>query len=136
MSRCGYSDDIENWSLIRWRGAVTSAMRGKRGQEFLIELLAALDALPKKELVANELEVEGSYCTLGAIGAARGVDLKQLDPNETKQVSEAFGIANAMAREIMFENDEGGGFWQPETPAERWARMREWVARQIKDGEA
>jgi hypothetical protein len=37
MSRSGYSDDLENWSLIRWRGAVASAIRGRRGQAFLRE---------------------------------------------------------------------------------------------------
>lgn len=25
MSRSGYSDDVENWQLIRWRGQVASA---------------------------------------------------------------------------------------------------------------
>jgi len=35
MSRSGYVDngDIEQWDLIRWRGAVASAIRGKRGEE-------------------------------------------------------------------------------------------------------
>lgn len=33
MSRCGYSDDYDQWALIRWRGAVESAIRGKRGQD-------------------------------------------------------------------------------------------------------
>ena len=46
MSRSGYGDDIGQWDLIRWRGAVQSAMCGKRGQAFLKEMLAALDALP------------------------------------------------------------------------------------------
>ena len=38
MSRSGYSDDLDNWDLIRWRGQVSSAIRGKRGQGFLREL--------------------------------------------------------------------------------------------------
>jgi hypothetical protein len=46
MSRSGYSDDHSEWDLIRWRGAVASAIRGKRGQAFLRELLVALDAMP------------------------------------------------------------------------------------------
>jgi hypothetical protein len=60
MSRSGYSDDCEDvlaWG--RWRGRVASAIRGKRGQAFLKELLAALDALPEKRLVANDLKVTG-----------------------------------------------------------------------------
>ncbi|KGC50992.1 hypothetical protein DO66_5867 [Burkholderia pseudomallei] len=35
MSRSGYSDDCGGWSLIRWRGAVNSAIKGARGQKFL-----------------------------------------------------------------------------------------------------
>ncbi|ENQ7660184.1 hypothetical protein ACEQOL_006537 [Pseudomonas aeruginosa] len=41
MSRSGYCDDLDNWSLICWRGAVSSAIKGKRGQAFLIELREA-----------------------------------------------------------------------------------------------
>jgi hypothetical protein len=65
VSRSGYSDGCEGWDLIRWRGAVESAIRGKRGQAFLKELLAALDALPEKKLVANELvTLQGQVCIL------------------------------------------------------------------------
>ena len=45
MSRSGYSDDCDTWPLICWRGAVASALRGRRGQQFLIELRDALDAI-------------------------------------------------------------------------------------------
>jgi len=46
------SDDYDsnNWDYICWRGAVASALRGKRGQSFLRDLLAAVDArLGKRE---------------------------------------------------------------------------------------
>lgn len=57
MSRSGYSEDWdgENWTFIRWRGAVKSALRGKRGQAFLREALAALDAMPEKRLITHDL---------------------------------------------------------------------------------
>ena len=55
MSRSGYSEDCDGWALVRWRGAVKSAIRGQRGQAFLRELLAALDAIPDKRLIAEEL---------------------------------------------------------------------------------
>lgn len=49
MSRSGYCDDGENgWATICWRGAVKSALRGKRGQSFLLELAEAMDAMPTK----------------------------------------------------------------------------------------
>lgn len=143
MSRSGYCDDIEdNWRHICWRGAVNSALKGKRGQGFLIELRDALDAMPVKRLVANELQADGEFCTLGVLGAKRGMDLAKLDPDCAESVSAAFDIAGAMAREIVYENDEYGGEhqWQPdgtyqyvkESPEHRWTRMRAWVDSQIQ----
>lgn len=127
MGRSGYSDDIENdWSLICYRGAVKSAIRGKRGQGFLRELLAALDALPEKRLIAGDLEKDGAVCALGAIGRARGIDMSAIDPEDTETVAGAFDIAESMAREIVFENDDDFGY-HPETPEERYARVRKWV---------
>ena len=55
MSRSGYSDEGSSWDTIRWRGAVAAALRGKRGQQVLAEILAALDAMPEKELIAEAL---------------------------------------------------------------------------------
>ena len=39
-------------------------------------------------------------------------------------------IAGCMVQEVMFENDEAGGYYsrQNETPEQRWGRMRGWVA--------
>jgi hypothetical protein len=131
VSRSGYGDYIENnWELIIWRGAVASAMRGKRGQAFLKELLAAMDALPEKKLIAHELEAKGHVCAIGSVGAARGIDMSKLDPEDRDSVGRAFGIAPAMAAEIVFMNDEFD--WSgKESPEVRFARMREWVRRQI-----
>lgn len=129
MSRSGYCDELDDqWQLIRWRGAVTSALRGKRGQKFLIELRDALDAMPTKELIANELQADGHFCTLGVIGAARGIDMAEINPEDSEHVSRLFGIAEAMAREIVYENDEVG---YDKTPAERWQRIRKWVEANI-----
>ncbi len=125
MSRSGYSDDLENWSLIRWRGAVNSALTGARGQSFLRELADAMDAMPEKKLVADKLvDEEGCFCTLGVIGASRGIDMTNMDPHDAESVAGAFGIATAMAQEIVYENDE---CWTKETPEDRWLRMRNWV---------
>lgn len=109
MSRSGYSDECDGWALIRWRGAVTSAIRGARGQAMLRELVQALDALPEKSLATDNLETaHGEYCTLGALGRARGMDMTTIDPEDRAAVAEAFGIAEALAAEIMFENDDCG----------------------------
>lgn len=135
MSRSGYSDyEIDNWELICWRGAVASAIRGKRGQAFLRELLAALNAMPEKRLIPNDFEADGEYCTLGVIAHQRGVDLQSFlnsdDYAERDLITNGLGVAWALVAEIMYENDESR--WD-EAPEQRWQRMRAWVARQIKE---
>lgn len=126
MSRSGYSDDCNGWSLIRWRGAVASALRGKNGQAFLREALAALDALPKPELIKNDLAADGAFCLLGAVGKARSADLSAVDTWDHEGVAALFGLPHAMACEIMHENDDGG-IYSGETPRARWERMRAWI---------
>lgn len=142
MGRSGYIDGYgdsadERWSLICWRGAVSSAMRGRRGQEFLKEMLAALDAMPEKKLIKEDLVDEydsNLVCSFGAVGQSRGLDMSNLDPEDSDSVSEVFGIARAMAREIVYINDEWS---RRQTPEERFTRMRAWVEgniRKVKDG--
>lgn len=133
MSRSGYSDDIEDqWSFIRWRGCVASAIRGKRGQALLREMLEALDAMPVKALIAEELELNGEYCALGVLGKKRGIDMSQLDPGEPTEIGIAFNIASPLAQEIVYHNDEGNPY--NFTPEKRWQYMRNWVANNIRNG--
>ena len=139
MSRSGYSDDCEDtWGLIRWRGAVASAIRGKRGQALLRELAVALDAMPVKELISEQLiSADGAFCTLGVLGAARGLAMTDVDPGDGVAVAELFGIAEALAKEVVFENDRDDGVGpMDETPNERWTRMRKWVGENIATGAA
>jgi len=140
VSRSGYHDDLDPWDLIRWRGAVVSAIRGERGQSFLREMLAALDAIPDKRLIAHELVVKDGVqpdtngcCALGAVALCRNLDVTDVDPEDGETVAHVFGIAKAMAREVLYENDEGGRY--NETPEQRWTRMRAWVVAQIRGGE-
>lgn len=131
MSRSGYSDDCDGWALIRWRGAVAAAIRGTRGQELLHGLAAALDAMPEKRLIANELITsDGAVCALGALGVACGrvEEMRKVDPEDREQVAGFFGISEALAAEIQFLNDEQ---WYGGTPEMRWQRMREWVQKQL-----
>lgn len=139
MSRSGYSEDVDDsWELICWRGAVKSALRGSRGQAFLRELVAALDAMPDKRLIANGFVNEGGCCAMGAVALARGIDpevireIEELSDPENDLGDEgalgaakALDIAPAMAKEIAFENDE---MWSSEgAGAKRWQRMRAWA---------
>lgn len=130
MSRSGYSEDadFDQWQNIMWRGRVASSIRGKRGQAFLRDLLAALDALPDKRLIAGDLEIGGQVCAIGALGKQRGINMQALDPEDSETVAATFDIADPLAREVVFMNDEGA--WN-ETPERRWQRMRGWVARLI-----
>jgi hypothetical protein len=139
MSRSGYSDVSNGWDIIRYRGAVASALRGRRGQAFLVELLTALDHLREKKLVANMMQDGDTVCALGSVGRARGLDMTSLDLNRYDEhefgdvVARAFGIPPALAREIMWENDEMAQYWRTETPEQRFERVRAWVASQIKE---
>jgi hypothetical protein len=139
MSRSGYSDDCDGWQLIMWRGAVASAIRGKKGQAFLREMAAALDALPGRALIANSFQAGAGVCALGSVCASRGIEAPKLPDNEywddydhgaREFAKRALGIPNALAAEVMFLNDDG---WYEETPEQRWTRMRAWVAKQIKE---
>lgn len=132
MSRSGYSEECDdNWARIMYRGAVASAMRGARGQKLLKETLVALDEMPVKELVEGELEANGQYCTLGALGKKRGFALSNIDPEDSDAVAKAFDISPALVKEIVFENDEGCYYNSRESPKDRWQRMRAWVANKI-----
>lgn len=133
MSRSGYTEDDgdeDQWATIRWRGAVASAMRGKRGQAFLSEVLTAMDALPEKKLVSMELEHNGAVCAIGSVGKARGIDMSGIDVEDYSRVASIFGINEKLAQEIMWMNDDAGP-WK-ETDEQRFERMRKWVERNIR----
>lgn len=130
MSRANYSDDLEQGVLAMWRGAVRSAINGRRGQAFLKEMLAALDALPQKRLISDALECGGEVCAIGSVGKARGIDMSRLDPEYSEQIAHTFGIADALTREIEYINDEAE--WKAETPEERFVRVRAWVVSKIR----
>ena len=130
MSRHGYTDDFHDEPLVfgRWRGCVASAIRGRRGQKLLRDLRDALDAMLEKRLIQQELESEGEVCALGAVGRARGIEMIGIDPEDSERVAATFDIAEPLAREIMYENDEDYGDL---TPEQRWRHMRAWVESKI-----
>lgn len=166
MSRSGYSDDNEDHlALGRWRQAVKRACEGKRGQTLLRELVEALDAMQDKRLSSGSFATaEGEFCTLGVLGVRRGTkmdDLGDEDDCDPAEVGQRFGIAPAMAAEIMYLNDEyAADEWKwvdvelcgPVRPywpdygrhtksmrvhndnhlVERWQSMRAWAAKQLK----
>ena len=141
MSRSGYVDDGDECEKLNlWRGAVDRSIAGKRGQAFLREMAAALDAMPVKELVTDLIvDADKSVCAIGAVALSRGLDVSDLDADDSSQVAARFGISRALACEIEYENDECGGSYRDgmyyqETPAERWTRMRKWVDEHLTAG--
>jgi hypothetical protein len=91
-------------------------------------MLAALDAMPSKRLVSQDLvTADGDVCAMGCVLAKRGADVSNVDPEDYEAVAAVTGLAEAMVREIAYENDE-----RNETPEHRWTRMRAWTVRQIK----
>lgn len=132
MSRSGYCDDMDSqWSYITWRGAVTAALRGKRGQAFLHEMLQAMAALPERKLISHDLQRDGAVCAIGAVGKARGIDMTGLDPEDYETVAAKFGIARALAQEIVYLNDEAPPY--NETDEQRFERMRRWIEDELFD---
>jgi len=164
MSRSGYVDDMsDEWAAIRYRGAVSSAVRGKRGQAFLREMLAALDAMPEKRLAAGALVFDGQpdipwnpypeedvivggdqlvtgrgevvhigdVCAMGCLGKARGVQMDRIDAYDPPQVAGLFGIAEALAREVSYVNDED--WYGVSAPERRFARVRNWIVSNIRE---
>lgn len=130
MSRSGYSDDAENVAL--WRGMVASAIRGKRGQRLLLDLVQALDAMPEKRLIKGELITDaGEVCALGSVGVKRGIEMTGLDPEDADTVAARFDIAPCLAQEIEFLND-GDFDWKETTPEQRWQNMRAWAVRHLR----
>lgn len=166
MSRSGYTDDFDDpLAHGRWRQAVRRAVEGKRGQALLRDLVEALDAMPDKRLYPGSFATaDGEFCTLGALGAKRGTkmdDLGDEDECDTGTVGQRFGIAPAMAAEIMYLNDEYAvDCWKwvevefcgpvrphwpdygchtrqvrvhnDRHPQERWERMRAWALKNLR----
>jgi hypothetical protein len=58
--------------------------------------------------------------------------MTNLDPEQADEVGKTFNIAEAMAREVVFQNDEAF-YGSEETPEYRYERMLEWVNLQIKE---
>lgn len=137
MSRHGYSDfydSDDNGAL--YRGRVERVITSIRGQAFMREMVACLDAMPVKQLAAEVFVEPDPYaddgalqvCAMGAVALARGIDTTGLSEAEPMYVADALGIHEILAAEIAYMNDE----WFDRVDANvRHARMRDWAASQI-----
>lgn len=172
MSRSGYvdSDGCDEYDELRaagWRANVRRAVAGRNGQKFLWELYQALEAVPERRLTQGALQntETGEVCSLGALAVHRkmvippefcttGAADEEMDEYEfADAMGPLFGVKDMLAREIMYENDEGDVWhWEDDgtrcdgvrfgdtrkvrrydTPEERWQRMRRWVVSHLKN---
>jgi hypothetical protein len=66
--------------------------------------------------------------------------MTEVDPSEPSEVAPLFNIAECLAQEVVYMNDEyydqtltdDHRAYRDYTPEERWQKMREWAAKQIK----
>lgn len=137
MGRSGYTDDYdEDIPGCLWRQAVHRATTGYRGQHLLRKLRDALDLMPVKRLIADAIKdpLTGEVCALGALdpNAPRYNGDDDWEEGHARELAKHFGIAHALAAEIVYMNDEANSWRsQEETPEARWIRMRAWVESQI-----
>lgn len=143
MGRHGYVDDCDQtWDWVRWRGAVASAIRGKRGQAFLKELLDSLDAMPVKRLIAKDLvTTEGEVCAIGSVVVNRGLNVAELPVSCYETIAEKLGINSKLVQEIEYINDETNYYVENNeyfkmTPEKRFEHVREWVIENLRSQQA
>lgn len=133
MSRSGYGEgDSDSNFCYLWESIVKRSINGRRGQAFLRELAKAMDEMPVKRLILDDLVTPaGECCTIGVVCKARGVDTSEVDVGDRDEVGGLVGISGVMAAEIEYYNDEVGP--PDETPEQRWVRMRHWVGQRMKE---
>jgi hypothetical protein len=143
MSRYCDSDDYdwEPWMEGQAAGALRSAIRGRRGQQLLRDLVAGLDALPEPELAAGLLEdpETGCVCALGAVRLQRGpeaVPLRlatglRLDPSDPdldwRDLAEPFDISKTLANEVIAQNEFCSMRNDEQSRRRRWLSVRAWA---------
>jgi hypothetical protein len=92
--------------------------------------------MPVKRLIADAIKDDsGEVCALGALDPkAPAYDPDEYEEGHARELADHFGIAHALAAEIVYMNDEYMSWRGHETPEERWTRMRAWVESQIVTG--
>lgn len=114
---------------------MTDVCESAEAQMFLRELLDVLDDIPEKRLIGDALFKDGRCCALGALVRARGLG-GVVTNGSTQADADALGVPLELMEEITGENDRyefGDDGYGPETAAERFVRVRAWVASKIRE---
>jgi len=128
VSRISYCDEEDfPGQFDLWQGNCERSLRGKKGQEELGELRAALLDLPDKRLLHKALEdEEGGVCAIGAYGKRKGVDLSKFDlDTDTDEVGIVGGMPRLVAWKVVEMNDFQ--FDRHFTPEQRYEKMLAWI---------
>lgn len=156
MSRFDGAGDGEGaMPYALWQHNAEMALKGKRGQQALRDMKAALGALPKRELIeGNLIEVKRDeddldkivgfegVCAVGAYALYKGQTPEQLrgwnryysggddegDCWSTSEAGKAAGLTYTLAWELSQRNDET---YSDLTPSARWWAMYGWVCSEL-----
>jgi hypothetical protein len=139
MSRLYYSDNDYDQEIGVARGRRLSAIRSQRGQRFLRDLVAALDALPTPELHSGALEDSktGCCCAFGAVRRLRGVESVKLwfhpeDEDITPDsLAEPFDVSPTLAWAVVQANEDMHEDNSEQGRRRRWAEVRDWAVRHL-----
>lgn len=153
MNRSGYCEEIDdNLELGRWRAQVASAIRGKRGQRLLLDLIQYMEAMPDKRIVREALkDDQGQMCLIGCALAARGAEFPE-NVDDYTDASFKLNVATQMIQEMFYINDQcvdrwvGGDFFEvvpgvkhwlhvtyiPVTDEERYQHVLDWCRANLK----
>ena len=119
-------------TMRQWRLAVARAIQRKSGQAFLKEMKAALEALPEKKLLMENLQDEyedGAVSALGAIGRLRNLKMSNIDPEDYEQIAALFKVPHSLVCEVMYMNYD---HWWRLSPKARYKKVIGWLESQIK----
>jgi hypothetical protein len=143
--RISYSDE-EGFAgqFNLWQANCARSVAGRRGQNALRELEAALLALPAPRLIMKKLDDGVDCCAIGALVRQKRIT-PQADPDyEMELVGEECGLPRMVAWKVVELNDieltsrwepwsaeYGGGQWVDYTPEERYEAVLRWVRGQL-----
>ena len=149
-------DELRGWAF---QGNIRRAVAGKKGRKFLLELEAALLALPQKRLVRGAMAASegvggfdgkpivatGDVCALGADAAARAVSTGKPRDAVLRELAEKFDPEEdgwALTQEAAHHLNichplAYAVVWQNDlsyhlTPEERYEKMLAWVRAKLK----
>lgn len=141
MSRLYCEDDYDYRQEGLRAGWIRSAIRGKRGQSFLRELVTALDALPSPELSCGALEdlATGCCCAFGAVRRLRGPESVKLwfhpeeEDTSPDDLAKPFGVSLTLAWAVVQANEDMNESNTEQGRRRRWADVRAWAMRHLQE---